>query len=163
MEHGRFEKFPGYDPERPNFSGERSGEVLSDEEAAYGRNFEAPKQFDNEDEKSRIVERDQEASELQGQLDEIDAHISATTQQLAALPLTAEQQALLDQINQLIAMREAASVDTRPDLDDRIRSTVDKLSSLPVTAEQGELLDTILEFMDAREKTDYALQQLFKR
>lgn len=169
MEIGRSERDPGYDAERANGGGdleklgaELSEKLRADMDPEFGRKFEAPEQFENEDAKNIAAEKADEARELSNQLTDIDTRISQSTQQLAALPLTREQQLLLEQINQLIAQRDRTkSPSERSALDTRIEETTRELAALPVTPEQGALLDDILSLMDQREKTSIKLQQVY--
>ena len=169
MENGRNERNPGYDAERANGGGdleklgaELSEKLRADIDPEFGRKFEAPDQFENEDAKNINAEKADEARELSNQLNDIDAQISQSTQQLATIPLTIEQQVLLDQINQLIALRDRTK-DARKqsNLDTQIETTTRELAALPVTPEQGALLDDILALMDQREKTSVKLQKIY--
>lgn len=166
MEIGNHEHSTDYDAEGARnleqLGSELSEKLRAEMDPEFGKNFEAPRQFEDEDAKNILAEQSDEARELSGQIDAIDAQISQTTQQLAALPLTPEQQLLLEQINQLIAERdrtENPKEQTR--LDSQIESTTRELAALPVTPEQGRLLDDILALMDQREKTSIKLQQVY--
>lgn len=169
MEIGHHEHDPSYDAERAEgarnleqLGSELSEKLRADMDPEFGRNFEAPRQFEDEDAKNILAEQSDEARELSSQVDEIDAQISQTTQQLAALPLTQEQQALLEQVNQLIAKRDRTKdVREQTALDTQIEATTRELAALPVTDEQGALLDDILTLMDQREKTSVKLQQVY--
>lgn len=162
MERGKFEKLPGYDPERPNVGGERAGE-LGPEEAEFGRNFEAPRQFDSEDEKNRNANKLREIDEAQNELHQISESIAHTTQQLATLPLTYDQEILLDTINRLIAEREYAQTnEEKSAFDTKIEATTKQLAALPTSPEQGVLLDEILGLIDQREKTEVKLQKIYE-
>ena len=166
MEIGNHEHDSSYDAEGARnleqLGSELSEKLRAEMDPAFGKNFEAPRQFEDEDAKNILAEQSDEARELLGQIDAIDAQISNSTQQLAALPLTPEQQLLLEQINQLIAERDhTADTNEQLHLDSQIEATTRELASLPVTPEQGTLLDDILALMDQREKTSVKLQQIY--
>ncbi|PID29593.1 hypothetical protein CR983_03740 [Candidatus Saccharibacteria bacterium] len=171
MESGRYERNPDFDAERAESTadleklGEELGEKLRAEmDPQFGRDFEAPRKFDDEDEKNRTAEQRNNIQELQKQIDELSENIASNTQQLAALPLTIEQQALLDTINQLMAKRaRETSKSARRAIDEEISLTTKQLAELPVTPEQGALLDSILELMDEREATTVQLRAALKK
>lgn len=171
METGRFETNPESNAERAEKARnlEKLGEELSEKLLAemdpeFGRQFEAPKKIDDEDEKSRRAEITAEAEELQRQIDETTENIAKDAQVLATLPLTPEQQSLLTLINQLIAQREnSSSAAQRVVIDDQIEQTTKQLAALPVTDEQGALLDDILRLMDEREKTEIRLREIYRK
>ncbi|MCA9341892.1 hypothetical protein KC945_00640 [Candidatus Saccharibacteria bacterium] len=130
----------------------------------FGRHFEAPRQFDDEDEKQRFNELRSQALDLKQQSDELGIKVQQTTQQLVALPLTPEQQTLLDIINQLIMQRDNATVASEAArLDRQIELRTQELASLPVTDQQAELLDAILSLTDERQATDLKLQSIYRQ
>jgi len=171
MENGkRFEQYYGAKLNALEIKNlEKFGEDLREKlktemDDEFGRHFEAPKQFDNEDEKNRYVELQNEVSDVRNQINEISSQISAATQQLAALPLTTAQQQLLTIIDELIARRAHASTAMeRAEIDMQIDKTTKDLTDLPMTNEQGALLDDILQLIDEREKTELKLQNIFRR
>lgn len=162
------EHFPGRDREQDIASGdlEKLGVELreklrSEMDEEFGRKFEAPAHLENEDEKNRRAELDASANELQTMLNEVAENISQATHQLASLPLTGEQTALLDRINELLAKRTVTNDATEQNrLDDEIETTTKRFAALPVTPEQGALLDDILGLIDLREKTTLKLQEI---
>ena len=166
---GKFENFPGLDPEREiggdnleQLGQELAEKLRADIDHEYGRSFEAPKQFEEEDEKARRAEMSDEESALQAEIDELGENITHTTQQLAVVPLTFDQQVLLERINQLIAERgRSASGRKKTHIDAEIDHTTKQLAALPVTPEQGALLDDILALMDQREKTSVKLRAAY--
>jgi hypothetical protein len=161
---GRFEYSAGDDPAGLERLGEELRDKLErDMSDEFGKDFEAPPQFDEEDEKARRAEMSDEERALADEVDQVTENIAQTTQQLATVPLTPEQQILLDRINRLIAGRDSAQdADARAAIDDEIEHTTKQLASLPVTDEQAGLLDDILSLMDTREKLEYSLAELAK-
>ncbi len=129
----------------------------------FGRAFEAPKKFDNEDEKNRYAEFSQQANEIRDQLNDISQQISQATHQLASLPLTVDQQRLLDEINRLVTTRGHATDPTHvAQLDVAIEAAAKQLADLPTTPEQGALLDDILALIEQRDETKLQLRSLIK-
>lgn len=169
METSRHEAEPGSSVERSKSAREleQLGQELSEKlrsemDPQFGRDLESARKFQDEDEKNRQAELDAEAADLQRQVDELTKHIASSTQQLAALPLTPEQQSLLERINQLIVQRDRTlDPSERAQLDDDIEATTRQLASSPVTDEQGGLLDDILVLMDQREKTEVQLRKIY--
>ena len=159
-----YEKFPGLDPEREIEGGERerSPELEPSPEDLLDA-FESGKRFDDEDEKARDYNaRLDQADEFQKEVDVISEEISQKTGLLAALPLTYDQQVLLDMIEKLIVQRKATKdAAERARFDELIKTKTEELAELPVTSEQGELLDNILELIDAREAAGVKLREIF--
>lgn len=169
METSRHEAEPDSNVERAKnareleqLGQELSEKLRSEMDPQFGRDLESARKFQDEDEKNRHAELDSEATDLQRQVDSLTENIASSTQQLAALPLTPEQQSLLERINQLIVLRDRTNDgDERAQLDDDIEATTRQLASLPVTDEQGALLDDILALMDQREKTEVQLGKIY--
>ncbi|HEY1085914.1 MAG TPA: hypothetical protein VGE34_04295 [Candidatus Saccharimonadales bacterium] len=155
-----YEQFPGNDPEH-----ESTPEKEQTEAELLLKAFENGKRFDDEDEKARDYNaRLDRADEFQEEIDEISEQISQATSQLASLPLTYDQQVLLDMIEKLMAQRrQAKKADELSKLDDMIEAKTKELAGLPVTGEQGVLLDKVLELIDAREATSVKLREVFER
>lgn len=160
------EQYPGLDPEREVGRGEyeQSPETEKTETELLMETFESGRSFNDEDEKEREYNaRLDHANALQEEVDQISEQISQTTSQLASLPLTYDQQVLLDEIEKLIARRNVEKLpDRQAQLDGALEQKAKELAALPVTDEQGALLDAILEFLDARETVGVKLQQVFQ-
>jgi len=158
-------EFPKFEDHERRFGGEyeSSPEKERSPEEELLEAFEKGRRFDEEDEKARDYNaRLDAADEYQKQVDEISEQISQATGMLATLPLTYDQQVLLDKIERLMAERRASrDMQRQAELDDQIEATTKQLAALPVTSEQGTLLDQILELMDAREATEVKLRTIF--
>lgn len=163
---GRFEQFekePRYGDsyEKELESLVEYGESLDDD---FGRNFEAPRQLDAEDEKAKSSEKDLEASDIQEKLTRLSESISASSQALASLPLTLAQQIIIDKINILLTEYDKSSDDSvRRQIKDEVKILVQDLAEAPVTDEQGTLLDDILGMIDQRDKLEISLQEIYRK
>lgn len=160
MERGH-EFFPGLDPERET-GRERSIEREPNHEDLLEA-FESGKRFDDEDAKARDYNaRLDRANTYQQEVDELSERIASTTSQLAVLPLTYDQQILLDAIEKLISLRQRSkSGAEQAQFDVLIEQKTKELATLPTTDEQGSLLDSILELIDAREAASVKLRAVF--
>lgn len=167
MERGfAHERFSGTDPEREVGNGEleQSPEQEKSPEELLLEAFENGSRFDDEDEKARDYNaRLDKADEYQQQLDEISEQVSQATSQLASIPLTPEQLAILGRIEALMAKR-AKTKDTlaQEELDRQIKVETNAFTNLPTTPEQGKLLDSILELFDQRDVVEDSLQAIFR-
>jgi hypothetical protein len=167
MERGfAYERHPGSDHEREIAAGEgeQSPEREKSPEELLLEAFENGSRFDDEDEKARDYNaRLDQADEYQKQLDDISEQVSQATSQLATVPLTPEQLAILGRIEALMAERARTKDPSRQQqLDREIKVETSAFTDLPTTPEQSSLLDDILELFDQRDVLEDSLQAVFR-